>query len=78
MQAHADLVKEILGAGHEIGNHMTTDERSARLSATQSVGKIDTSTAVIEDFVGKRLEPTSRWYRLRMVVYCRCASSLLG
>ena len=69
MRAHPELVHAILSDGHEIGNHLTIDEPSARLPAGEFIDKLEESAAVIASFVPppSASEETSantvRWFR---------------
>lgn len=61
MLKYPELVSQIQAAGHEIGNHMTADEPSAKLSPEAFVEKLDHAGAVIDRFAGSAEEV--RWFR---------------
>jgi peptidoglycan/xylan/chitin deacetylase (PgdA/CDA1 family) len=61
-------VNEILGQGHEIGNHMTRDEPSVRLSPEAFDAAVTEAGAVLGRFAPVHwLRPGSGWYTPRMV-----------
>ena len=61
-------VNEILGQGHEIGNHMTRDEPSIRLSPEAFDAAVAEAGAVLRHFAPVEwLRPGSGWYTRRMV-----------
>lgn len=63
MEKHPALVKAIIAAGHELGNHMTEDEPSVRLAPDEFVAKLDRAAEVISDFLPDD-EPTEvLWFR---------------
>jgi len=51
MEQHPELVNSIVAGGHELGNHMTEDEASVRLAASEFVTKLDRAAEVIEEFL---------------------------
>ena len=61
-------VNEILGQGHEIGNHMTRDEPSIRLSREAFRTAVTEAGAVLRQFASVEwLRPGSGWYTSRML-----------
>jgi len=61
-------VNEILGQGHEIGNHMTRDEPSIRLSREAFGTAVTEAGAVLRQFASVEwLRPGSGWYTSRML-----------
>jgi len=61
-------VNEILGQGHEIGNHMTRDEPSIRLSPEAFAAAVAEAGTVLRRFAPVQwLRPGSGWYTRRMV-----------
>jgi len=61
-------VNEILDQGHEIGNHMTRDEPSLRLSPEAFGAAVTQAGAVLRQFAPVEwLRPGSGWYTRRMV-----------
>lgn len=58
-----DLVRSILAAGHEIGNHMTQDEPSVELPPEVFERKLLDAHAVLSQFRAPRwFRPGSGWY----------------
>jgi peptidoglycan/xylan/chitin deacetylase (PgdA/CDA1 family) len=56
-------VREMLAEGHEIGNHLTTDESSIKLSPSEFENRLDESTDVLNQFGEVRwFRPGSGWY----------------
>jgi len=61
-------VNAILGQGHEIGNHLTRDEPSIRLSSEAFDAAVTQAGAVLRQFAPVEwLRPGSGWYTPRMV-----------
>ena len=57
------VVSELVSAGHEIGNHLTRDEPSIRLSATAFVAAMREAGTTLGRFAQVRwLRPGSGWY----------------
>lgn len=62
------IVSEVLAEGHEIGNHMTRDEPSIRLSATAFDSSVREAGTVLGHFAPVHwLRPGSAWYTPTMV-----------
>jgi len=57
------LVRRAVAEGHELGNHLTADEVSARLSAEDFSAKLAESTAILSTYGPVRwFRPGSAWY----------------
>jgi peptidoglycan/xylan/chitin deacetylase (PgdA/CDA1 family) len=62
------LVERALREGHELGNHMTRDEVSARLPPEDFAAKLAASSAVLERYAQVRwFRPGSAWYNAFML-----------
>lgn len=62
------LVSAIVECGHEIGNHMTCDEPSARMSPSAFEAELNAAGTVLARFGPVRwCRPASGWYNKRMV-----------
>lgn len=62
------LVWRIVAEGHELGNHLTRDEPSSRLSAVAFDAAVREAGAVLERFAPVRwLRPGSGWYTPEML-----------
>ena len=62
------IVDEVLRDGHELGNHMTRDEPSIRLSREAFDADVKDASRVLERFASVRwLRPGSGWYTPRML-----------
>lgn len=58
-----DIVAKIVADGHEIGNHLTRDEPSYRLTSSEFRGEVREAGAVLGRFgVVRWLRPASGWY----------------
>ena len=65
---HEALVADVVAAGHELGNHLTRDEPSARLSAAAFEAAAREAGAVLARFAPVRwLRPGSGWYDATML-----------
>jgi peptidoglycan-N-acetylglucosamine deacetylase len=57
------LVATIVAEGHELGNHLTDDEPSARMAPAAFAAAVREAAAVLEPFAPVRwLRPASGWY----------------
>ena len=62
------IVSEIVRRGHEVGNHLTRDEPSIRLSPTEFVAAMGEAGTVLSRFGPVRwLRPGAGWYNRTMV-----------
>ena len=68
MSGQDSLVAAIVAGGHELGNHLTRDEPSIRLSAEAFESAARESGAVLSRFAAVRwLRPGSAWYDSTML-----------
>jgi peptidoglycan/xylan/chitin deacetylase (PgdA/CDA1 family) len=66
------IVRRILEEGHEIGNHMTEDEPSIRLSEADFERKLNEAHETLSRFTTPRwFRPASGWYNTRMLEQLR-------
>jgi peptidoglycan/xylan/chitin deacetylase (PgdA/CDA1 family) len=57
------LVRAVVAEGHELGNHLTRDETSIRLSSSEFSAAVQEAGRVLGDFAPvKWLRPASGWY----------------
>lgn len=62
------IVTEIVGRGHEVGNHLTHDEPSIRISPPEFVAAVREAGSVLSRFGPVRwLRPGAGWYNRTMV-----------
>lgn len=68
VSGQATLVDSIVAAGHEIGNHLTRDEPSIRLSPGSFDAAVREAGTVLQRFAAVRwLRPGSGWYTPAMI-----------
>ena len=66
------VVRAIVGGGHEVGNHLTRDEPSVRLSAAAFEASLLEAHDVLTPFATPRwARPGSGWYTAQMVATMR-------
>jgi peptidoglycan/xylan/chitin deacetylase (PgdA/CDA1 family) len=64
------IVTQIVSQGHELGNHMTHDEPSIKLSHSDFVAKFNEADKVLSEFSEIRwFRPGSGWYNSTMIQY---------
>ncbi len=62
------LVRRMVAAGHELGNHLTADEPSIQLPLAEFERKLLKADAVLKQFGGARwARPGSGWYNQEML-----------
>ena len=62
------LIKDILNQGHELGNHLTEDKPSIRLSQSEFEAELLKAQSVLTNFTKPHwLRPASGWYTPSMV-----------
>ncbi len=62
------MVRELVDAGHEIGNHMTRDERSIALSDSEFERSLLDTHAILSQFAKLRwIRPAAGWYKRSML-----------
>ncbi len=62
------LVQQIVSGGHELGNHMLTDQASIRLSASEFEKRLLDAQRVLETYAETRwFRPGSGWYNQEML-----------
>jgi peptidoglycan-N-acetylglucosamine deacetylase len=67
VRGQESLVSDIVGEGHEIGNHLTRDEPSIRLSPAAFASAVREAGTVLGRFGSVRfLRPASAWHTPRM------------
>ena len=72
IEGNEDLVSEIMRAGHELGNHMTRDEPSFRLSLDEFEENLREADSVLSRFAQPSwLRPGSGWYNRPMLEVAR-------
>jgi peptidoglycan/xylan/chitin deacetylase (PgdA/CDA1 family) len=63
-----NLIRRILSEGHEIGNHMTSDEPSIQLGLPEFERRLNLSASVLSEFGEiKWFRPGSGWYNSEML-----------
>ena len=66
------LIQEMVGYGHELGNHLTEDKPSIKLSPQEFEVELLEAHAVLSKFAKPRwLRPASGWYNNTMVKIAR-------
>lgn len=71
-EAHPELIREILDAGHEVGNHMMEDVPSRGLPEAEFEARFQAMDRILESHGGSRLfRPASGWYDDEMVEFAR-------
>jgi peptidoglycan/xylan/chitin deacetylase (PgdA/CDA1 family) len=72
IEGNEDLVRQILRAGHELGNHMTRDEPSIRLSLDEFEENLLEADSVLSRFAQPGwLRTGSGWYNRPMLARAR-------
>lgn len=62
------IVREILSDGHELGDHLTTDESSIKLTLTEFENQLEESAELLRQFGEVRwFRPGSGWYNDKML-----------
>ena len=67
LPGYESVVAQAVEAGHELGNHLTKDEPSIRLSASEFETDLLAAEAALLPFIGESAEP--RWLRPGMGLY---------
>ena len=64
------IVTQIIRQGHELGNHMTHDEPSIKLTKSEFIAKFNEADKVLSRFAEVRwFRPGSGWYSSEMISY---------
>lgn len=72
VEAHRALTAEIVQQGHEIGNHLTKDEPSIRLTPAAFKAQLLAAHHQLSEFAPVTwLRPASGWYTLQMIETAR-------
>lgn len=56
VEKYPDMVKEIVGRGHEIGTHSKTHPKMSKLSESEIKNELTSSISAIESLTGKKVE----------------------
>jgi peptidoglycan-N-acetylglucosamine deacetylase len=68
VKGNEDLVKEIVKQGHELGNHLTEDYPSIKLTTEDFTKQVKEAEAILSKFSQIRwLRPASGWYNQEMI-----------
>lgn len=59
-EGHPDLIKKIVAAGHDIGNHSYSHPYFTQISATEMVNQLTTTENIIRNLTGKTTKPYFR------------------
>jgi peptidoglycan/xylan/chitin deacetylase (PgdA/CDA1 family) len=70
ISGNEEIVAQIVSQGHELGNHMTHDEPSIKLSQSDFVAKFNEADRILSEFAEVRwFRPGSGWYDSTMIQY---------
>jgi len=65
-----EVVAQIIQQGHELGNHMTHDEPTIKLTKSEFVDKFNKADCILSKFAKVRwFRPGSGWYSSEMIDY---------
>ncbi|MBO7215356.1 MAG: polysaccharide deacetylase family protein [Clostridia bacterium] len=73
VEKYPDMVKEIVGRGHEIGTHSKTHPKMSKLSESEIKNELTSSINAIESLTGKKVElfrPPYGDYNDRLISVC--------